>query len=441
MEAPEPKTLRFRGCEVSGNAMERGGFFMMWTKQERIRRDIEELAKCNATPGQGLTRFSLTAEDRQARIYLKQQMTDCGLAVREDAAGNVVGRREGLCKDGPVVMIGSHYDSVKQGGNFDGPAGVSAALETVRVFAERGIQTYYPIEVVAMIEEEGARFGASLYGSRAMTGQIDVQQLKTRRDQDGLSMYEALKDFGFEPENIFAAKREPEKLKAFLELHIEQGPVLETEGFDVGIVEKVVGIHDLHVKVKGKQGHAGTVPMHLRADSLNLAAKVIAKMADFAVEAGEGTVATVGKISVKPGGFNIIPGETEFTIDVRSSKESLVNQVVAKIEQMLAEQTKNSELQYEVTSLMKVPPVQMDEQIMAEEIRICQELGLKHRTMLSGAGHDAMVMAAATKASLIFVPSLAGRSHCPEEWTDYEQLQKGVELYCRTVLKVSQTGE
>lgn len=413
----------------------------MWTKLERIRGDIEELAKCNATPGQGLTRYSLTTEDKMARVYLRQQMLDSGLSVSEDAAGNVVGRREGLMPSGPVVMIGSHYDSVKQGGNFDGPAGISAALETVRVLGERGIRTYFPIEVVAMIEEEGARFGVSLYGSRTMTGQVKVEQLQERRDQDGISMYEALKSFGFEPEKVLAAKRDPEQLKAFLELHIEQGPVLEKEGFDIGIVEKVVAIEELLIKVIGNPGHAGTVPMHLRADALNLSARIIAPIADFAIEAGSGTVATVGKIEVKPGGYNIIPGEVEFSVDIRSGEECRVDFVVKKIEQLLQDLTHNSGFRYEVSRLMKVSPVLMDAEIISEAVQISEDLGLKYRKMVSGAGHDAMVMASVTKTGLIFVPSLAGRSHCPEEWTDYEQLQRGIELYCRTVLKVAEIVE
>ena len=241
---------------------------MMWTKLARIQRDIEELAKYNATPGQGLTRFSLTVEDRAARGYLRQQMQDCGLRVYEDAAGNLVGRREGELVDAPVVMIGSHFDSVKGGGNFDGPAGVSAALETARVLHERGTKTRYPIEVVAMIEEEGARFSASLYGSRSMAGQIDAVQLQERKDAAGISMYDALRDFGFNPDAIGMARRLPGSVKAFLELHIEQGPILEAEGLDVGIVQQIVGIHDMKVKLQGRQGHAGTIPMNLRADAI-----------------------------------------------------------------------------------------------------------------------------------------------------------------------------
>ena len=410
----------------------------MWTKLERIQRDIEELAKYNASPGKGLTRFSLTPEDRAARQYLRDEMSECGLAVFEDAAGNLVGRREGELAGAPVVVIGSHFDSVKEGGNFDGPAGVSVALETVRVLFERGIRTKYPIEVIAMIEEEGARFGAGLYGSRAMAGKVDVAQLHERKDMAGVSMYDALKDFGFDPEKIAMAKRPQGSVKAFLELHIEQGPILEAEKIDIGIVKDIVGIHELKVRVKGRPGHAGTTPMNMRADALDAAAKVIAGIGDLAREEGEGTVATVGWIAVKPGGFNIIPGEAEFTVDIRSGKESHVDAVGKKVEALLKRVTEANGVAFEIANLMKVAPVQMGAGVVEKEIAVCNRLGLKSKIMESGAGHDAMVMAAITEVGLLFVPSLNGRSHCPQEWTDYDQLQKGAEVYLHTVLELAE---
>jgi allantoate deiminase len=315
---------------------------------------------------------------------------------------------------------------------------VSAALETARVLHERGIKTRYPIEVVAMIEEEGARFSASLYGSRSMAGQIDVVQLRERKDAAGISMYDALRDFGFNPDAIGSARRHPESVRAFLELHIEQGPILEAEGMDVGIVQQIVGIHDMKVKLQGRQGHAGTIPMHLRADALVAAAKAVARIAELAAEEGGGTVATVGWLSVKPGGFNIIPGEVEFSVDIRSGKRQHVDHVSQRIGEVLREIADGTGVAVELTSLMNVAPVQMAENIVARQKAICERVGLKYRLMQSGAGHDAMVMAGITEVGLIFVPSLNGRSHCPEEWTDYAQLQKGVEVYLQTVLELAE---
>lgn len=410
----------------------------MLTNLVRIQRDIEELAKCNATPGQGTTRFSLTQEDRAARQYLREEMGKCGLEVFEDAAGNLVGRREGELPDAPVVIIGSHFDSVKQGGNFDGPAGVIVALETARVLFEKGIKTMYPIEVVAMIEEEGGRFGAGLYGSRAMMGQVGISHLVACKDQAGISMYDALRTFGFNPDNIGNAARDPKKVKAFLELHIEQGPILETEGFEIGIVNRVVGIHQFKVAVKGLQGHAGTTPMTMRADALDVASKVISKVGDLAKQVGEGTVATVGWVAAKPGGYNIIPGEAAFSVDIRSGNANLVDFIGQEIEKLLAEFTANTDVTYEITNLMKVTPVEMATGIVAKEIAVCEKLGLKSKLMSSGAGHDAMVMAGMTEVGLLFVPSVGGRSHCPEEWTHYADLQKGAEVYLHTVLELAE---
>ena len=409
----------------------------MITKLERIRRDIEKLSQFNASPGSGLTRFSLTPEDRAARQYLKDEMIGCGLRVFEDAAGNLIGRREGELKDAPAVMIGSHFDSVKEGGNFDGPAGVTVALETARVLHERNIQTQYPIEVVALIEEEGGRFGAGLYGSRAMTGKVDAAQLRERKDAEGVSMYEALAAFGFDPEQIGNARRQPETVKAFLELHIEQGPILENGGFDIGIVRHIVGIQQLKILVKGRQGHAGTTPMDMRSDAMDVAAKVIAGIGDSAKEVGDGTVATVGWIAVKPGGYNIIPAEVAFSVDIRSGKAEHIDTVVQKVKESLALFSANAGAEYEITPLTTVAPVQMGSDIVAKELAVCEKLGLKSKWMSSGAGHDAMVMAGIAEVGLLFVPSRNGLSHCSEEWTDYEALQKGAEVYLHTVLELA----
>lgn len=410
----------------------------MWTSLDRIRRDIEELAKCNATPGNGLTRFSLTPEDQAARKYLKTEMRECGLTVYEDAAGSLFGRREGNRKNAAVVMIGSHFDSVKEGGNFDGPAGIAVALETARVLQEKGIKTQCPIEVAALIEEEGGRFPPGLFASRSMAGRVDTAQLLESKDANGISMYEALKSFGFNPDLVKNARRHPGSLKAFLELHIEQGPVLEKEGVDIGIVQHIVGIQQLRILIRGRQGHAGTTPMSMRADALVTAAKVVAAIADLAREEGDGTVATVGLLSIKPGGANIIPAEASFSVDIRAGKTEHIDSVSRRIEVLLKDFTRGTDLSYELKSLMKVDPVAMSPAIVKTERSVCDQLGLTSKLMLSGAGHDAMIMAGITDVGLLFVPSRNGRSHCPEEWTDFEQLRKGAEVYLRTVLELAE---
>ncbi len=412
----------------------------MKTRLDRIQRDIEELGKFNATPGKGLTRMSFSKEDRGAREYIKREMELTGLKVYEDAAGTVVGRLEGSLIDGPVVMVGSHYDSVKNGGNFDGPAGVVAALETARVMTETGLKPAYPVEFIAMIEEEGGRFGGGLFASRAMAGRVTRESLDAYKDRDGVSIAEAMTAFGFDPERIEEAARKPETVKAFLELHIEQGPILESGNQDIGIVEYIVGIFEAEITVKGRPDHAGTTPMDMRADALDAASQVISQISSFAKAAGEGTVATVGILSLLPGAANIVPGEVKFTIDIRSKQAECIAEVRRKIEESLAEAGAAKGVSYTVVEKLSVPPVKLAEDIVAVLNKHSDRLGFRKQTMLSGAGHDAMVMAAITDVGLVFVKSKGGRSHCPEEWTDYEDLQKGIEVICETIMEISEAG-
>jgi allantoate deiminase len=405
----------------------------MNTKLERIKKDIETLAQFTATPGKGLTRFSFTEEDRKSREYIKDELKNAGLEVYEDAAGTVVGRLEGELKDAPAVMIGSHFDSVKNGGNFDGPAGVVAGLEIARVFQERGLKPKYPIEFIAMIEEEGGRFGGGLFASRAMVGKVTREQLDTYKDAEGISTAEAMRKFGFNPDRIHEAIRKPENVRAFLELHIEQGPILETNCKDIGIVDYIVGIREYEIVIKGRPDHAGTTPMNMRADALDAAAGVISEISCYAKEAGEGTVATVGKLQVLPGAANIVPGEVQFLVDIRSKKLELIDEVSAKIEAKLKKVSSEKGVTFTIIEKLSVAPVRLAEGIVGSLNKSCDNNKFTKASMLSGAGHDAMVMADITDVGLVFVPSKGGRSHCPEEWTDYEQLQKGIEVVYDTV--------
>ncbi|MCC5909096.1 MAG: Zn-dependent hydrolase [Clostridiaceae bacterium] len=406
----------------------------MKTNVERIQKDIEILSQFNATPGRGLTRFSFTEEDRGAREYIKSEMKACGLQVYEDAAGTVIGRLEGEVKGAPTIIVGSHFDSVKNGGNFDGPAGVVMGLEIARSIYENKITTKYPIEFIAMIEEEGGRFGSGLFGSRAMVGKVSREQLDQFKDNEGISIAEAMEAFGLDPNKIQEAARRPEEIKAFFELHIEQGPILEHNKKDVGIVEYIVAINHIEVVVKGRPDHAGTTPMSMRIDALDSATKVISKISAIAKEAGEGTVATVGVLDVSPGATNIVPGEARFTVDIRSKKQECIEKVVKSIEKALKETAKDNKITYTITEKLSVSPIKLDEKIIETFDKNVKKLGFSKESMLSGAGHDAMIMAGITRVGLVFVPSKDGRSHCPEEWTEYKDLQKGIELMYHTIL-------
>jgi len=408
------------------------------TNLDRIRKDIEELSRFNATPGHGLTRFSLTAEDRGAREYIRNELLKLGLEVYEDPAGSIFGRKKGANDNLPVIMIGSHFDSVKNGGNFDGPAGIVMALEIMRVLKENDVNTKYPIEFVGMIEEEGGRFGSGVFGSRAMTGSVPIGQLYSNKDEAGILMAEALRDFGFNPEEIKKARRNPKDVKAFIELHIEQGPVLEANAKDIGIVDFIVGINEFKIIIKGRPDHAGTTPMNMRADALSVASKIICKIDSYAKEAGEGTVATVGVLTVKPGAANIVPGEVTFTVDIRSKNANCIKEVKRKIIEDIYAKAKAANVKSEIIDMLDVNPVKMSEEIINSLEKNAKSSGFSYIKMLSGAGHDAMVMAAITDVGLIFVPSKDGRSHCPEEWTDYEDLQRGIEVIYNTILDLGE---
>jgi len=411
----------------------------MDTNLERIRNDIEALSKFNATPGKGLTRFSLTPEDRQVRDYLKKELSHMDVKVYEDSAGSLFARRNGLNDDLPTIMIGSHFDSVKNGGNFDGPAGVVMALEIFRTLDDKEISTKYPIEFVAMIEEEGGRFGAGVFGSRAMAGMVDYEQLKNNKDADGISMAKAFEDFGMNPKKIEEAKRDPSTIKAFIELHIEQGPVLESNQKDIGIVNYIVGINHLDITISGRSDHAGTTPMDMRADAMSIASKVISKIDVYAIAEKNGTVATVGSIDVKPGATNIVPEKVKFTVDIRSKEYKSIGRVKDKILkdlQILIDT--NEAMSFNIDTMLDIHPVEMSEEINDYFKEKSEVENYTYEIMTSGAGHDAMIMGSLTDVGLIFVPSKNGRSHCPEEWTDYEDLQKGIEIIYKTILELGE---
>ncbi|MEG0804450.1 MAG: Zn-dependent hydrolase, partial [Pygmaiobacter sp.] len=301
----------------------------MNTKVERIQKDIEELSVFNSTPGNGLTRLSFTPEHKGAETYISGAMKAAGLTVRRDAVGTLIGRLEGEDPEAAPVMAGSHYDSVKNGGNFDGPAGVVMGLETARVYQDLGKKPKRPVEFVAMIEEEGTRFSGGLFASRAMAGRLTAEELVTFHDQDGITTSEAMKAFGLEPAKLSEAVKKPGEIKNFIELHIEQGPILEGGNLDVGIVKTIVGIKELQITVTGRPDHAGTTPMNMRADAFLAASKIALAANEAAVAAGNGTVATVGKVNVLPGAFNIVPGKVELCVDIRSPYTECLDKVFA----------------------------------------------------------------------------------------------------------------
>ncbi|EQB4331511.1 Zn-dependent hydrolase [Providencia stuartii] len=411
---------------------------MMETSTLRIQRHLEQLAEFTATPGQGTTRMSYSEQDKQARDYIKQQMRALGLQVREDAIGNIYGRLEGSEEGLPAVIIGSHFDSVPHGGAFDGPAGIVTGLDVVARIREQQLQPRYPLEVIALVEEEGTSFGRGLMASSVITGLIGTQTLYQLKDRQGVSAAQRMADAGFNADKAAEVVLAPSSVKAFLELHIEQGPVLEQANEDIGIVDIIVGIAQLEVKLSGKAGHAGTTPMDMRADALVNASRIISQIPDIATAAGDNTVATVGRLNVLPNGANVIPSEVTFSVDIRSRNESALRNTIEQIIALVKQESAKGNIQSDIVQPLYVSPTELASEIHQLMVQHAQKQGLRYRTMVSGAGHDTMIFAGITRTGLIFVPSRNGLSHHPDEWTDYAQIALGADVMFATVRSLTE---
>lgn len=405
-------------------------------KKDRIEQHIKHLRKFTATPGEGVTRLTYSVEDQSARTYLKAQMEAYGLVVREDSFGNVIGRLEGVKKDAPVVMVGSHFDSVPNGGAYDGTAGVVVALEIAALFQAYRLKPVYPLEVVAFVEEEGSRFGGGLMGSRAMFGELSYEDFSTLTDDRGTTTIEAMKTIGLH--SPVAQTVYPHPLKAFLELHIEQGPVLEEANCSIGIVSGIVGLTTLEITVHGRAGHAGTTPMNRRADALVTASTIIAALPTLAQSVSEELVMTTGKLQVYPNGANVIPNKVVFSVDIRSSATKEIEDAVEQLKILLEEQ---QGCQIEMETLMTVAPTSMDQNMIDLLEKATKKQSLSYCKMPSGAGHDAMILAKRTAAGMIFVPSKDGLSHCPEEFTASEDFVNGAAVLFETIQQLTEAEQ
>ncbi|MBY0098398.1 Zn-dependent hydrolase [Mesobacillus maritimus] len=403
--------------------------------KERIEHHIEELSKYTATPGNGTTRLSYSEEDLKARTYIKQQMEASGLTVREDGLGNIFGKLGGTMEGAPSVLIGSHFDSVPNGGSYDGPAGVVAALEVAQLFHQNNLKPKYPLEVVALVEEEGARFGGGLMGSRGMTGLLSEEEFKSLTDKDGISTVEAMREIGLD--SSLPKRRDPKTMKAFLELHIEQGPILEEKNISIGVVEAIVGLTQYEVTLTGKAGHAGTTPMDRRTDALVAAAKVISQFPELAMEEGNGTVITTGRLNVFPNGANVIPDKVVFTVDIRSGKEARVQNVIRNMQELLESHNQNG-IEIVAEQRLYMQPKELNQGIILLLKESSTEMNIPYCSIDSGAGHDAMVFSDVTDVGMLFIPSKAGLSHCPEEWSDSSHIAQAVEIFYETAKKLTE---
>ncbi|SES29178.1 Zn-dependent hydrolase [Psychrobacillus sp. OK032] len=410
----------------------------MYANQQRIEQHIEQLSQFTATPGVGVTRLTYSKEDLGARNYIKDRMLEYGLTVSEDGFGNIFGKLEGTIPDAPSVIVGSHFDSVQNGGAYDGTAGVVIGLEIAALFQENNCKPAYPLEIIALVEEEGSRFGGGLMGSRGMMGLLTNESFQTLADKDGILAVDAMRQIGLDTEK--EKLRDPKTIKTFLELHIEQGPILEENAIPIGVVEAIVGLTQLEVTIQGRAGHAGTTPMSHRSDALVAAAEVIATFPQLAIEEGNGTVITTGQLHVFPNGSNVIPEKVVFSVDIRSGKEQHMQNAVRKVEELIASKN-TTRILTSIEQLLYISPKEMDEHIRSILKETSDKLNIPYCSINSGAGHDAMVFSDFTACGMIFIPSKGGLSHCPEEWSNASHLVNGANILFQTALQLTEGNE
>ncbi len=405
--------------------------------RERIAKKLDELATIGTTPTGGVTRLALSNEDHQAMELVAKWMKEAGLKVHIDHFGNLIGRMEGENPLVPAVMIGSHIDTVPNGGRFDGTIGVLGGIEIAQMIREEGISIEHPLEIVAFSDEEGTRFQGGLFGSRGMVGRVLEQEL-VKKDDTGISRYEALKAFGLEPERRGESIRNRGDIKVYLEMHIEQGPFLQTQDLPVGIVTGIAGPAWMTLKITGESGHAGTVPMALRKDPMAGAAEIIWNIEKICKQDLQvPTVGTVGKMNVFPGGTNVIPDSVELSIDLRDIDLERRNDRLAQVEKVIERVCSERGLSFDITRHLIQDPIHCAEHVIKTMEKLERALSLDTPKMISGAGHDAMSMSEITDIGMIFVRCRDGISHNPKEWADIEDISKGVSLLLETALSYS----
>jgi allantoate deiminase len=378
----------------------------------RILYRIDRLAAISEDAPR-LTRTYLTDAHRQANELVAAWMGEAGMAARTDGVGNVVGRYEGRAAGLPALMIGSHLDTVRDAGKYDGMLGVILGIECAAALHAAGERKDFALEVAGFANEEGARFGATLTGSRAIAGTLDAAQLASR-DAAGVTMAEAMRAFGLDPAKIGAAARRRDELVAYVEVHIEQGPVLEAHDLPLGVVTAISGATRLMVELTGLAGHAGTVPMTQRQDALAAAAEAILAVERYC-QGAAGLVGTVGRIEAMPGAINVIPGLARFTIDIRAEQDADREAAVRRVMDELALITKRRRISVDIKTLHEAPSCGCAPALMADLARAIEAGGPKSMHLPSGAGHDAMAIAALTEVAMLFVRCKAGISHNPAE--------------------------
>ncbi|MCB1176834.1 MAG: Zn-dependent hydrolase [Leptospiraceae bacterium] len=402
---------------------------------ERLKSDIISLSEIGKSPDRGIYRMSFSPADIQAREWLLKRYKDAGLEARIDGAGNIIGKLKGK-DESKSWLIGSHIDTVPAGGHLDGSLGVLCGLEVARSIKDSKIQLNESLEIISFTDEEG-RFGG-LFGSEAFCGELTPDRIHNAIDLSGLSIIEAMKTVGLDAMDALHAKRNPNSISGYLELHIEQGPVLDTMHIPIGIVEEITGLFKWQVVLSGAANHAGTTPMNMRKDAFQGLCEFSLEIPRILEENGsDKSVATIGKVNIFPGSANTVPGRVDFSLDVRDTNEEILEELFVSFRKSLSAIARRRGLMFEFDVLSQVKPAHSDKQILDSIQKSCEAQGIKFHRMPSGAAHDAQIMARMTKIGMIFVPSKNGRSHSPAEWTPWEDIELGANVLLNTILELA----
>lgn len=399
--------------------------------KDYLRSALEELSGIGYDGARGYHRLAWSRHEREAHQWFRDKLEALGLRVWTDGAGNSFGQWD--VGEGPALAIGSHLDSVPSGGNYDGGLGVVSALAAVKALRDHESQPVRPIRIAAFTDEEGPRFGTGLLGSKAVAGLLDLDHVKTAQDADGQSLADAMAAYGFSIHDLGAVKDTSPEFFGYLELHIEQGPRLEKDGIDIGVVTDITGIAHLLVSFPGVANHAGTTPKEDRHSALVAASRLIVSLEDFIASRPQ-LVGNVGAIEVQPNAANVIPALAALRIDLRSPEEQELEAAVNWVRENAGIINRAGE----VTLYHYVPPAHMHAPWLPIIENVTDRLGYSHTRLVSWAGHDAGVLSRVMPAAMLFVPSHAGISHAPEEWTAFDDVLQGAEVLAAATQTLSE---
>ena len=400
---------------------------------DRLKNDLEALAQIGRDPRGGVTRPSFSQADLEARRWLKDKIEQAGLCCRQDGAGNIFCRLGG---DGRAVLVGSHIDTVINGGKFDGSAGVLAGLECLRVIKETGASFGKPIELVAFTDEEGNLVGDFL-GSRAFAGLLNKDEIEKGMTSFGRPLKDILAGTEFSVESILEAHKARPEIEAFLELHIEQGSGLEIEDVPIGIVERIAGKRYFWCSFVGRADHGGTTPLELRHDAFLATADFALKGTQLVATRHYGSMVTVGRVSVHPGSFSVVPGQVDFSLDFRSSSSETLKTLETGLLALAGDIASTRGLAFHSRLIDQTEPVELSSQIIEIMKEECGRLQYPYLMMMSGAGHDAQIVSSLADSGMIFIPCVDGISHSPAEMINWKDLEKGANLLLHTLLRLA----